>query len=416
MSRVAGSARRCRHRRRPVHPGHHHIQQDGVGSLVHRRTWLRLVARMGGLTSQPPTIVSALWRPRGPTRRRRRPGPGGSFAPTRRGQAGAIRWYRRPMQGLSGPQDAGAWRFRRLVVTAALVVAVFAVLLLSPLPRSGQAVDQRAWAGGRRSGDGGQLPLPPPAERRPAAPTPGRCSLIAALLGGLLQSDPAGLRRSDRRTRTAPPSDLILLLCLLVGVAGLADFPLARRRLPTSAGWCWTASCSAGRSCSSPASRSSRRSSTPVIVAAPSLLVVPIIDVVIATVATLLFLRGAPQDRPPLGLAATGFACYAVSDYRVRRAGQPERGPHARVDRRPGLDRRLRADRPGRTQPGQRGQPARGAAGGAVVRAGHRGHVRLVPGRRGDQPDQAERRDAHAPARPCCGSSCCWPCSAGRSC
>ena len=44
-------------------------------------------------------------------------------------------------------------------------------------------------------------------------------------------------------------------------------------------------------------------------------LVVPVFDVVIATVATLLFLRGAPQDRPTLGLFAAGLVCYAYSDF-----------------------------------------------------------------------------------------------------
>ena len=102
---------------------------------------------------------------------------------------------------------------------------------------------------------------------------------------------------------------------MLVGIAGLAIFPLARRRgtdltrmvldgivlggsvlfvasvtlfpqiLQTSDG-------AARRACSC---RSPMWSSRPM--------------------ATLLFLRGAPPDRPVLGLAAAGFVCYAVSDF-----------------------------------------------------------------------------------------------------
>ena len=50
------------------------------------------------------------------------------------------------------------------------------------------------------------------------------------------------------------------------------------------------------------------------VATAPSLLV-PVTDVVIATMAILLMLRGAPPDRPVLGLVAAGFACNAVSDF-----------------------------------------------------------------------------------------------------
>src|SRR5215207_3621351 len=38
------------------------------------------------------------------------------------------------MEGLSSPQAAGTWAFRRLVLTAALLVLLFAALLLSPAP------------------------------------------------------------------------------------------------------------------------------------------------------------------------------------------------------------------------------------------------------------------------------------------
>ena len=50
------------------------------------------------------------------------------------------------MQGLSGPQEAGAWRFRRLAIAAALIVLLFAVVYAQPCVPTDQA--------GRHSGLG----------------------------------------------------------------------------------------------------------------------------------------------------------------------------------------------------------------------------------------------------------------------
>jgi PAS domain S-box-containing protein len=44
-------------------------------------------------------------------------------------------------------------------------------------------------------------------------------------------------------------------------------------------------------------------------------LAAPVVDVVVATLATLLFMRGASSDRPTLAAAAIGFSLYAVSDF-----------------------------------------------------------------------------------------------------
>ena len=61
------------------------------------------------------------------------------------------------MEGLSGPQEAGAWRFRRFALAAALIVALFAAVLLSPVPPAAKLVGHRDRAGRRRPGDGGRL-------------------------------------------------------------------------------------------------------------------------------------------------------------------------------------------------------------------------------------------------------------------
>jgi len=216
------------------------------------------------------------------------------------------------MQGLSGPQDAGAWRFRRLVVTAALIVALFAVLLLSPLPGQGKLLISGLGlvAGGLAMAASFRYRHRQSVGRRRHAWT---LFMIAALLAAcsnliLLVS---ALRWPDPN-RTI--SDLILLLGLLIGVAGLARFPLARRRLTDISRMAldgfvlggsilFLANVTVFPQILDPSDRSGA-----------VLLIVPIVDVVIATIATLLFLRGAPKDRPPLGLAAIGFACYALSD------------------------------------------------------------------------------------------------------
>jgi PAS domain S-box-containing protein len=111
------------------------------------------------------------------------------------------------------------------------------------------------------------------------------------------------------------PSDIALLLALVAGVAGVVVFPQAKRRatdltrmildgIVLGGSGLFVASVTLFPRILDEADASSAFSFLP-----------PVFDVVIATVATLLFLRGAPQDRPTLGLVAAGALCYAVSDF-----------------------------------------------------------------------------------------------------
>lgn len=133
---------------------------------------------------------------------------------------------------------------------------------------------------------------------------------LAALSNVLLITSAAASRHPNRT-----PSDAALLLALVVGAVGLATFPLARRRATDL-----TRMMLDGTVLGGSVLFVVSVTLLPAILANPSgsstfSLIVSVVDVVIATVATLLLLRGAPQDRPALGLAAAGFICYAVSDF-----------------------------------------------------------------------------------------------------
>ena len=135
-------------------------------------------------------------------------------------------------------------------------------------------------------------------------------SLFSALSNLLLITSAAS---SPDPNRT--PSDIALTIGLVIAVAGLATFPLARRRGTDIARMVLDGIVLGGSSLFV-----ANVLLFPLILvdqdgSSAFSLVVPVIDVVIATVATLLFLRGAPADRPTLGLAALGFVCYAWSDF-----------------------------------------------------------------------------------------------------
>ena len=55
-------------------------------------------------------------------------------------------------------------------------------------------------------------------------------------------------------------------------------------------------------------------------------LVIPVIDLILATVGWLLFIRSSRADRPTLAMAATAFALFAVSDG-ISRRSQRAQGP-----------------------------------------------------------------------------------------
>jgi PAS domain S-box-containing protein len=133
--------------------------------------------------------------------------------------------------------------------------------------------------------------------------------LLAAVSNFLLITSAA----SSNPNRT--PSDVALSLAFLVAVAGLAIFPLARRRTTDLTRMVLDGIVLGGSSLFVASVTLFPRILDKANGSSAFSLVVPAFDIVVATVATLLFLRGAPQDRPTLGLFAVGCACYAFSDF-----------------------------------------------------------------------------------------------------
>lgn len=224
------------------------------------------------------------------------------------------------MKGQPGPRAAGTWPIRWVAAAAAVVVALFAVVLLSGLP----AESRRVLSGIGMTAGGLAVATSMRHRRRPSTGRRRRAwtlftaaALLAAASNLLLLMFP------PRPGRGASVGDACLALALGIGVTGLATFPLARRRgtdltrmvldgIIIGGSLLFVASVTVF-----PQILDTRDSGALV-------LVVPVIDIVIATLATLLFLRGAPSDRPPLGLAAVGFVCYAVSDFAYAGAVGPD--------------------------------------------------------------------------------------------
>ena len=291
------------------------------------------------------------------------------------------------MEGLSGPQEAGAWRFRRFALAAALIVALFAAVLLSPVaPAAKLVVTGIGLVGGSLAMAAGfrRLARLSTGRRRRAWTLFTIASTLSAVSNLLLITSAA----SPEPNRT--PSDIALFLALLAGVAGVAVFPQARRRatdltrmildgIVLGGSGLFVASVTLFPRILDNADGSSAFS-----------LVVPVFDVVIATVATLLFLRGAPQDRPMLGLVAAGALSYAVSDFvyavRFSEQGFFIFGSIADLGWIIGYALIALATR----SPGSEASPATGATGRAVPGGRHGGDVHPVPGGGGAEPAEPD--------------------------
>ena len=223
------------------------------------------------------------------------------------------------MEGLSGPQEAGAWRFRRLALVAALIVF--------SSPSSCSALPPHTQTGGHRDRTRRRQPWPwRPASgtraRLSARPTPAGLDLfgITGTVRGAVQlaADHLGGRRArnPNRPRATSPSPWRSWRHRRAGHLPARPGDAA----PTWPGWCWTASCSAARACSSPVSPLFPRILDNTDGSSAFSLVVPVIDIVIATVATLLFLRGrtagpahtGPGRRSAACVTRSPTSCYAV--------------------------------------------------------------------------------------------------------
>ena len=226
------------------------------------------------------------------------------------------------MEGLSSPQAAGTWRFRRLVVTAALLVFLFAALLLSPAPGSiklavtgvGMIGGALAMAAGfrMRAMQASRAQHDAEADRRR------RAWNLVAMAGGLAAVSNVLFIGSAAAGPPVnrDPSDFVLGVALLAGAAGVASFPLARRRATDLARMALDGVVLAGSALFvlSVLVFPDLLTRADVNVAFRFAVGIAVADVILGVVTALLFLRAAPPDRPPLGLAAVGFFCYAASD------------------------------------------------------------------------------------------------------
>ncbi|MFL6026980.1 MAG: sensor histidine kinase [Friedmanniella sp.] len=136
----------------------------------------------------------------------------------------------------------------------------------------------------------------------------GLACLSAAFANLLLMLN--GAERDD----SVSPNDIVLILVLVLAVAGLISFPRARRRRTDLVRMVLDGVVIGGSILAVVAVKvlPAVTNMRPSVIAVN--LTAPVIDVVVATLATLLFMRGSSSDRPTLGAAAVGFSLYAVAD------------------------------------------------------------------------------------------------------
>lgn len=202
-------------------------------------------------------------------------------------------------------------RFRLISLAAAVVLVIILVVLISDLPQGVRRVltlltliasGLVAVAGFAR-----RVQLTRGRRRRAFG-----CFAAAATLGtgsNLLQ---LLAPRSGDPTQIVP-GDLVLAGALIVGVTGIFFFPPSSRR-GTDLARMLLDGVVIGGSVLLVATVTLFPDALAAVQRWP-LLVVPVIDVVIATFAALLFTRGSGRDRLLVGLTAASFFCFAFSDF-----------------------------------------------------------------------------------------------------
>ncbi len=209
-------------------------------------------------------------------------------------------------------QGTGAWRFGLFSATTGLLVLVLAALLSSDLPAqlstlvSGcilvcvglLACGSCRFRASRSSG------------LRRRAYNLWALACFSASLGnlGLL------VYGAERDRHAISPSDVTLMVTLLLALAGVITFPMARRRGPELVRMLLDGVVIGGSLLAVVSVRIWPLVANMKPSVAVAALAAPVIDVVVATVATLLVMRSSRGDRSVLGALAVGFALFAVSD------------------------------------------------------------------------------------------------------
>lgn len=215
------------------------------------------------------------------------------------------------MEGLPDPRDRAARRLRLLGLLVVLVLAVLVVVLVSDLPhRVRQTVTLITLA---VSGAVAALGF----RGRILASTGRRQRAYLLFAGACLLAATSNLLQLLLPRASAPgqvmPGDLVLTLALAVGVAGLVQFPSNPRRTTDLTRMVLDGIVIGG----SILLVADVTLFPDLLVDNPGgwpLLVVPVTDVVLATLATLLYVRSR-RDHLMLGLVAGSFYCFAASDF-----------------------------------------------------------------------------------------------------
>ncbi len=215
-------------------------------------------------------------------------------------------------------QGSGAWRFSLFSATTGLLVLGLAALLSSDLPAHVRTLVSGCTlvvVGLTASASCRFQALRSRGLRRRAYNLWALACFSASLgnLGLLIYG-------AERDRNTISPSDVTLLATLLLAIAGVITFPLARRRGTELVRMLLDGVVIGGSLLAVVSVQILPRMASMSPSVAVAALAAPVIDVVVATLATLLFMRSSRSDRPVLGATAIGFALYAVSDllYAVR--------------------------------------------------------------------------------------------------
>jgi PAS domain S-box-containing protein len=215
------------------------------------------------------------------------------------------------MEGQLDPQGRAARRLRLMGLLVTLVLAVLVVVLVSDLPhRVRQTVTLTTLAS---SGVVAALGF----RRRILSSDGRRRRAYLLFVGACLLATTSNLLQLVLPRASAPgqvmPGDLVLTLALAVGVAGLVQFPSSPRRTTDLTRMVLDGIVIGG----SILLVADVTLFPDLLVDNPGgwpLLVVPVTDVVLATLATLLYLRSG-RDHLMLGLVAASFYCFAASDF-----------------------------------------------------------------------------------------------------
>jgi PAS domain S-box-containing protein len=209
-------------------------------------------------------------------------------------------------------QGSGAWRFGLFSTATGLVVLVLAALLSGDLPDGVKGlISGCALVGmGLTACVSCRYRAMRSSGLRRRAYNLWSLACLSAAVGnvGLLLTGAQKVRES------ISPSDVTLLATLLLAAAGVITFPLARRRGTELARMLLDGVVIGGSLLAVVANRIWSQVATMEPTVAIANLAAPVIDVVVATLATLLFMRSARGDRSVLGATAIGFTLYAVSD------------------------------------------------------------------------------------------------------